>query len=80
MEKQEILDKVREIISDKVNLDKDKINEELNLRTDIEADSIDFVEFVMQLEDTFGDEISDDDASKLTTVADVVNYIYDHQK
>ena len=80
MEKQEILDKVREIISDKFNLDKDKINEELNLRTDIEADSIDFVEFVMQLEDTFGDEISDDDASKLTTFADVVNYIYDHQK
>ena len=80
MEKQEILDKVREIISDKFNLDKDKINEELNLRTDIEADSIYFVEFVMQLEDTFGDEISDDDASKLTTVVDVVNYIYDHQK
>lgn len=80
MEKQEILDKIKEIISDKFNLDKDKINEELNLRTDIEADSIDFVEFVMQLEDTFGDEISDDDASKLTTVSDVVNYIYDHQK
>ncbi|MCC3238043.1 acyl carrier protein [Pediococcus acidilactici] len=60
-------------------MDADQITEKLNFKDDLNADSIDIVEFVLELEDTFGAEISDEDAEKLTTVADAVNYISEHQ-
>ena len=60
------------------DIDRAKITDELNLREDLDADSIDFVEFVLEVEDTFGAEISDDDAEKLSTIGDVVNYIDEH--
>ncbi|MCF6164947.1 Acyl carrier protein [Furfurilactobacillus rossiae] len=80
MTKQEIFDKISKIIEDRFEVTKDKITNDLNFRTDLDADSIDFVEFIMELEDTFGAEISDDDAEKLTTIGQVVDYIYDHQE
>ena len=52
--------------------------QELNLKTDLDADSIDFVEFVLELEDTFGEEIDDEDAEKLSTIGEVVDYIAEH--
>ena len=55
-----------------------KITDELNLKTDLDADSIDFVEFVLELEDTFGEEIDDEDAEKLSTIGEVVDYIAEH--
>lgn len=78
MEKKEIFDKVSAIVADHFDIDRAKITDELNLREDLDADSIDFVEFVLEVEDTFGAEISDDDAEKLSTIGDVVNYIYEH--
>ena len=51
----------------------------MNLQTDLDADSIDCVEFVLELEDTFGSEISDEDAEKLSTVGEVVDYVAAHQ-
>jgi len=51
----------------------------LNFQNDLDADSIDFVELVMDLEDTFGAEIPDDDAEKLQTVGEAVEYIKNHQ-
>ncbi|GKT02624.1 acyl carrier protein [Furfurilactobacillus sp. WILCCON 0119] len=80
MTKQEIFDKIASIIADRFEVEKDKITNELNLRNDLDADSIDFVEFIMELEDTFGAEISDDDAEKLSTIGQVVDYIYNHQE
>ncbi|MCF6160094.1 MAG: acyl carrier protein [Furfurilactobacillus sp.] len=80
MTKQEIFDKISKIIEDRFEVSKDKITNDLNFRTDLDADSIDFVEFIMELEDIFGAEISDDDAEKLTTIGQVVDYIYDHQE
>ncbi len=50
----------------------------MNLKTDLDADSIDFVEFVLELEDTFGEEINDEDAEKLSTIGEVVDYIAEH--
>ena len=55
-----------------------KITDDLNLKTDLDADSIDFVEFVLELEDTFGEEINDEDAEKLSTIGEVVDYIAEH--
>ena len=60
--RKEIFDKVSEIVADHFDVDRAKITDELNLKTDLDADSIDFVEFVLELEDTFGSEIDDEDA------------------
>ena len=78
MEKKEIFDKVSAIVADHFDIDRAKITDELNLREDLDADSIDFVEFVLEVEDTFGAEISDDDAEKLSTIGQVVDYIDEH--
>lgn len=79
MSKEEIFNKIAAILADRFELDADQITENLNFKEDLNADSIDIVEFVLELEDTFGAEISDEDAEKLTTVADAVNYISEHQ-
>ncbi|AKP65886.1 hypothetical protein FC99_GL000105 [Levilactobacillus koreensis JCM 16448] len=79
MTKAEIFDKIADIIADRFETDRDAINEQLNFKQDLDADSIDFVEFVLELEDTFGAEISDEDAEKLNTIGEVVDYIDAHQ-
>lgn len=78
MEKKEIFDKVSAIVADHFGIDRAKITDDLNLREDLNADSIDFVEFVLEVEDTFGAEIGDDDAEKLSTIGQVVDYIDEH--
>ncbi|KRM57001.1 hypothetical protein FC30_GL000283 [Ligilactobacillus animalis KCTC 3501 = DSM 20602] len=55
------------------------MTEQTNFKTDLDADSIDLVEFVLELEDTFGAEISDEDAEQIVTVKDAVDYIASHQ-
>ncbi|AYM03363.1 acyl carrier protein [Levilactobacillus yiduensis] len=79
MTKAEIFDKIADIIADRFETDWDAINDQLNFKQDLDADSIDFVEFVLELEDTFGAEISDEDAEKLNTIGEVVDYIDAHQ-
>lgn len=79
MERKEVFDQVASIVADHFDIDKVKITENLNLRTDLKADSIDFVEFMLELEDTFGSTIDDDEAEKLNTIGEVVDYIVAHQ-
>ena len=79
MSEQEIFDKIAAIIADRFEVDRDAINDQLNFKQDLDADSIDFVEFVLELEDTFSAEISDEDAEKLNTIGEVVDYINAHQ-
>lgn len=80
MTEEEIFTKIRDILADNFEVDKDKITKETNFTSDLDADSIDLVEFILQLEDEFGSEISDEDAEKIKTVGDAVNYIAAHQK
>lgn len=80
MSKEEIFNKIRDILADNFEVDKDKITDETNFTSDLDADSIDLVEFILQLEDEFGAEISDEDAEKIKTVGDAVNYIVAHKK
>ncbi len=80
MSKEEIFIKIRDILADNFEVDKEKITDETNFTSDLDADSIDLVEFILQLEDEFGAEISDEDAEKLKTVGDAVNYVADHKK
>ena len=72
MDKKEIFDTVSSIVADHFDVDRAKITDDLNLKTDLNADSIDFVEFVLEVEDTFGAEIEDSEAEKLSTIGEVV--------
>ena len=79
MTEEEIFNKIAELIADNFQLDKDKITMDTNFTKDLDADSIDLVEFIMQLEDDFGAEIPDEDAENIATVGDAVKYIKAHQ-
>jgi len=74
-----ILDKVKEVIIDKLGVEEDKIVPEASFVDDLGADSLDTVELIMQLEEEFGIEIPDEDAEKMTTVKSVVDYIEANQ-
>ena len=69
------LTRVKEIIIDKLGIEENKITLEARFIEDLGADSLDTVELIMQFEEEFDIEISDDDAEKLTTVGSSVNYI-----
>ena len=68
-------EEIKVIIVDLLGVDEDKVNREANFRDDLEADSLDLVELIMAFEDKFGGEISDEDAQKITTVGEAVDYI-----
>ena len=71
----DIKEKVQKIIVEHLGVDKEKITETASFTEDLGADSLDTVELVMAFEEEFGIEISDEDAGKITTVADVINHI-----
>jgi len=73
-------DKVKEIIIDKLSVPAEKITETAAFVNDLGADSLDVVEFVMEVETAFGITIPDEDAGKLATVGDAVKYIDAHKK
>ncbi|AOA01857.1 MULTISPECIES: acyl carrier protein [Carnobacterium] len=78
MSQNETFDKVAKIIVERFGVDEDKVTTELTFKDDLGADSLDIVELVMELEDVFGTEISDEDAEQITTVGDAVKYIDAH--
>lgn len=80
MTEEKIFTKIQDILADNFEVAKNNITKKTNFTTDLDADSIDLVEFILQLEDEFGSEISDEDAEKIKTVGDAVNYIAAHQK
>jgi acyl carrier protein len=68
------------IVKDLLGVDEEKITPEARFREELEADSLDLVELIMAFEDKFGTEISDEDAQKITTVGEAVDYIDVHKK
>ena len=69
------LDKVKEVVMDKLGVEESQINEDAHFMDDLGADSLDTVELIMQLEEEFGIEIPDDDAENITTIGKAVEYI-----
>ncbi|AEB11589.1 acyl carrier protein [Marinithermus hydrothermalis] len=70
-----VFEQVKEVIAEKLGVEEDQITLESRFIEDLGADSLDTVELIMGLEDKFGLEISDEDAEKIRTVKDAVEYI-----
>jgi acyl carrier protein len=68
-------ERVVNIISELLGVDKEKVVLAASFRDDLEADSLDLVELIMAFEEEFGGEISDEEAQKITTVQEAVTYI-----
>lgn len=74
----DVLERVTKIIVDRLGVDETEVLPAANFKEDLGADSLDVVELVMQLEDEFEMEISDEEAEKIATVGDAVTYIESH--
>ena len=70
-----MFEKVKTIIVDQLGVDEDAVTMEASFLDDLGADSLDIVELIMALEEEFDVEIPDEEAEKITTVGDAVNYI-----
>ena len=79
MSNNQILDQVKDLMSQQFEIEPKEITPDTNFQEDLDADSIDLTEFILTLEDAFGKEIPDEDAVKIKTVSDAVNYIANHQ-
>ncbi len=79
MAEKEIFERVKKIIVDRLGVDESEVTPEASFKDDLGADSLDVVELVMELEDEFELEISDEEAEKINTVGEVVEYIKTHQ-
>ncbi|MEK6190302.1 MAG: acyl carrier protein [Carnobacterium alterfunditum] len=79
MSTNETFEKIKKIIVERFGIDEEKVTKDLTFKEDLGADSLDVVELVMELEDVFGTEISDEDAERINTVGDAVTHIEDHK-
>ncbi len=78
--KEEIFDRVKEVLVEQLGVDEGEITEGASFQEDLDADSLDLVELIMELEDSFDIKISDEDAQKIQTVGQAVEYVTAHQK
>jgi acyl carrier protein len=79
-EKKDSMEKVKQIISEQLGVDEGEVTPSASFVDDLGADSLDQVELVMALEEAFDVEIPDEDAEKLRTVQDALDYIDKHAK
>ena len=70
-----MLDKIKSIVVDQLGVDEDQVTEDASFVDDLGADSLDKVELIMAFEEEFDIEIPDEDAQKIKTVKDVMEYI-----
>lgn len=76
--KEEILTQLRPIIAEQLGVDESDVKLEASFTEDLNADSLDLVEMIMSLEEKFHVQISDEDAEKITTVGEAVDFIEEH--
>lgn len=75
MNKPEIFEKIKQVLVDKYDADGPTLTEQSTLGEDLGLDSLDQVEFIMEMERHFSMKIEDDDAAKLKNIGDILNYI-----
>jgi acyl carrier protein len=71
-------DRLKKIIADQLSVSEDEVVPEASFIDDLNADSLDLVELIMSLEEEFGVKISDEDAEKIQTVQDAMDYLQEH--
>ena len=74
-----VFEKVREILCDQLDLDKDEVTMTSNIVENLGADSLDMVDLVMSIEDEFELEVADEDVEGIKTVGDIVRYIEENK-
>jgi acyl carrier protein len=77
--REEVFERVKDVLVDQLGVEEADVTEEASFQEDLDADSLDLVELIMELEDNFGIKISDEDAQKITTVGQAVDYVTGHQ-
>lgn len=75
MTRDEVFKKVAVVIANHFEIDAENVTDTMSIKDDLNADSISVMEFVLELEDEFGTEISDEDAEQIETVGGAVDYI-----
>ena len=78
--KKEVTEKVRQIVSEQLGVDEAEVTPSASFIDDLGADSLDQVELVMALEEAFNMEVGDEDAEKILTVQNAIDYVDKHAK
>ena len=73
-----VFERVQNVVSEQLGVDLEKVTLEAEFVQDLNADSLDLVELIMQLEEEFGVEISDEQAESIVTVGDAYEFIQEH--
>src|SRR5438105_8012727 len=71
-------ERLKKIIAEQLSVSEDEVTPEANFIDDLNADSLDLVELIMSLEEEFNVKISDEDAEKIRTVQDAMDYLHEH--
>jgi acyl carrier protein len=77
MEKEKIIEKIKNIVSERLSISPEKIQPDSNIIDDFDADSLDVVELILSFEESFEISIAEEEASKIKTIQEAANVIYE---